>query len=69
MSSECDRCGLEDPDCHCELYELRKRVDALEEILEKIIFMVFEIKSLVKNPHSIPEKPIRTKNPRKCKNK
>jgi hypothetical protein len=34
--SGCDRCGLEDPECDCYLYELEKRVGRLEEELDKL---------------------------------
>ena len=48
MGSECDRCGQEDPDCHCELYELRNRVDKLEEVIGKLAFVVFELEADIK---------------------
>jgi hypothetical protein len=38
--SECDTCGLEDPECHCYLYELSERVDRLEEELDKLTHVV-----------------------------
>lgn len=53
--NECDRCGQEDPYCQCELYELRKRVDKLqevqgklEEVLGKLAFVVFELEAAIK---------------------
>lgn len=38
--SECDRCGLEDPECHCYLYEIADRVERLEEELDKLTNVV-----------------------------
>jgi len=37
MSDACDKCGLEDPECHCYLYELEQRVTLLEEKLDKLM--------------------------------
>ncbi len=34
--NECDKCGLEDPECHCYLYEVEERVSILEEELDKL---------------------------------
>jgi len=36
--SECDRCGQEDPYCQCELHELRKRVERLENVVGQVVF-------------------------------
>jgi len=33
MSCECDRCGLEDPDCQCYVIYLEARISSLEERL------------------------------------
>lgn len=38
--SECDKCGLEDPECHCQLYELSERVDDLEEAVDQLTRLV-----------------------------
>ncbi len=34
MSGECDKCGLEDPECHCYLHEIEERVTAIENKLD-----------------------------------
>lgn len=38
--NECDKCGLEDPECHCYLYEVEERVSRLEEELDKLTDVV-----------------------------
>jgi hypothetical protein len=40
MSSECDRCGLEDHECHCYLLEIADRVERLEEGLDLLTDVV-----------------------------
>lgn len=35
--NNCDRCGLDDYDCKCDLWDLKKRVDFLEECIKAII--------------------------------
>jgi len=34
MSCECDRCGLEEPDCQCYVIYLEERISSLEERLD-----------------------------------
>lgn len=46
--SECDRCGLEDPDCHCYLHEVAQRVERLEEELDKLTDVVKAISDHVR---------------------
>lgn len=48
MSSECDRCGLEDPECHCYLHEVAQRVERLEEELDKLTDVVKAISDHVR---------------------
>lgn len=57
MTSECDRCGQEDPYCNCELYELRKRLDKHEEIIGKLAFVVFDLEKKIMASHSAQEVP------------
>lgn len=48
MIADCDRCGLEDPECQCYLHEIAKRVEALEEGLDKLTFVVEAISNHIK---------------------
>ena len=43
----CDRCGLDDPDCQCHVWELVKRVDTLEEELDNLTMIVEKISSYI----------------------
>lgn len=38
--SECDKCGLKDPECHCYLYELEERISFLEENMDQLTDIV-----------------------------
>lgn len=49
MGSECDRCGLEDPDCQCRLSEIVYRVDWLEEELDKLTNVVKAISDHIRS--------------------
>ena len=33
--SECDRCGLSDPDCQCHVWELEERISFLEKTIRQ----------------------------------
>jgi hypothetical protein len=46
--SECEKCGLEDPDCHCYLYEIEDRVSLLEEGLDQLTEVVKKISEFLK---------------------
>ncbi len=54
--NQCDRCGQEDPHRQCELYELRKKVDKLEEVLGKLAFIVFELEAVIKESQCLDNK-------------
>lgn len=41
--SDCDKCGLEDNDCRCYIRDLEKRIEFLEEELDKLTFIVEKI--------------------------
>ena len=43
MSSECDKCGLENTECNCYLCELEERVSFLEESLDELRDVVIKI--------------------------
>ncbi len=36
MSGECDKCGLDDPECNCYMHELADRIEILEDCLERL---------------------------------
>ncbi len=48
MSNECDKCGLEDSECHCFLRELEERVVFLEANLEQLTDIVKEISDYIR---------------------
>lgn len=49
MSGECDTCGLSDPECHCYLHELERRVEFLEDGLDQLTEIVKNISEYLKS--------------------
>ena len=46
--NNCDKCGLADPECQCYLYEIDKRVCALEEGLDQLTNVVKHISDYIR---------------------
>lgn len=60
MTAECDLCGQEDPYCQCELYELRKRVEELEDAFKKMATYAFKLDATFRELCSalgVPDRP------------
>ena len=47
----CDTCGLDDPECQCYVYELEKRIAALEEAIDNLTYVVNAISTYLKENH------------------
>lgn len=50
--SECDRCGLEDPDCQCYMYELENRICLLEYSMEKLTGVVEAMSDFIRKENT-----------------
>lgn len=48
MVHDCDMCGLNFSDCTCDITDLEKRVAFLEEELESLTDIVYEMSEFIK---------------------